>query len=132
MPADQRKQFQAVPTEEFGAEKKSRCERFSHFLLHSDEHGTSYYCGVTMLNWCEIWIALILLWALTTLFWWLMFEAVMVGELKALWGFLAACLIFLVMWAFLLYQGDKELKREEEAERQALFEATRSRQSVNP
>lgn len=107
---------------------KSKCERFCYFLKHQDDHGKTLICGNTVTNWCYIFTALVLLYIITILYWWLMFELVMWGNTEMLMGFFVVFILFCVMWWVLLYQGHLELKAQEEKEAQEIFEATRSRQ----
>lgn len=97
-----------------------RCERSlkrcRHFLYHKDEFGVALCCGNTFLNWFQIKVALLLLWALTTLFWWLMFELVVSGKIIMLWLFGGACAIYTGLWVILLAQGKKEYNLQKQAE----------------
>lgn len=129
MPAGTKYQKANADDTSVHAVPKSRCSRFCRFLKHQDDHGQTLICGNTSQNWCYIFCALVVLYIITVLYWWLMFELVMWGNTDMLMAFLVVFIIFCVLWWVILYQGHQELKAQEEKEAKDIFEATRSRQS---
>jgi len=119
--------FKEVPVDEHQIIVKSRSEQLSHACCHHEE-GQLKVCGSTPCNWVYISLALIALWIISGLFWWLMFEAVVLYDVQMLWAFLGAWLAFMALWGCLLYAGSVEHARKEERDRAELHYAQISRQ----
>lgn len=74
-----------------------------HFLSHSNKSdGHRYWCLLTCTTWFQLSVFLVALWIVSGLFWWGMFELVVLWPTKALWAFLIAFALFTVLFIILM------------------------------